>query len=85
MLKTKKCLICGAEFQTNKPNKRYCSFICKEAGRQIQRLKWIENHPHYNTEYSRKYRKKKKCDPDPDGLSKNGCSFKAKVPNNDMI
>lgn len=56
MAKKVKCLICGAEFETSRPNKKYCSFSCKEAGRQLQRMKWKEANPHYNAEYMKKYR-----------------------------
>lgn len=60
MAKLKKCLICGTEFETSRPNKKYCSFTCKEAGRQIRRMKWEADNVGYNTEYMRKYRKGKK-------------------------
>ena len=56
MPKTRICPICGAEFQTTRPNKRYCSFICKEAARQLQRMTWNAAHPGYHTEYMRRYR-----------------------------
>ena len=52
------CPICGTQFETNRPNKKYCSFSCKEAGRQLRYMKWTEEHPHYSTEYMRKYREK---------------------------
>ena len=52
------CPICGAEFETARPNKKYCSFNCKEAGRKLQRMKWDAANPHYNTEYMQKYRKR---------------------------
>lgn len=54
----KKCIICGRNFETNKPNKKYCSFTCKEAGRLLQRMKWEDANPQYNTEYMRKYRER---------------------------
>lgn len=56
MAKTVTCPICGAEFETNRPNKKYCSFTCKEAGRQLRRMKWEAKNPHYSTEYMKKYR-----------------------------
>lgn len=60
MAKIVRCLICGTQFETSKPNKKYCSFSCKEAGRQLQRMKWKEENPHYNTEYMKKYRETQK-------------------------
>ena len=54
------CPICGTQFETNRPNKKYCSFSCKEAGRQLRYMKWTEDHPHYSTEYMRKYREKQR-------------------------
>lgn len=54
------CLICGREFETKRPNKKYCSFTCKEAGRKIRRMEWENQNPHYNTEYMKKYRMAKK-------------------------
>lgn len=50
------CPICGAEFETNRPHKKYCSFTCKEAGRQLQRMKWEAANPGYNRDYMQKYR-----------------------------
>lgn len=60
-MKTVKCKICGKEFTTDKPNKKYCSFTCKEAGYKLRRLKWQDAHPDYITEYIRDYRKQKKA------------------------
>lgn len=57
MIKSVQCAICGRTFETRKPNKKYCSFSCKEAGRKLQRMKWEDNHPGYNTDYMREYRK----------------------------
>ena len=62
MAKVVTCPICGAEFETNRPNKKYCSFTCKEAGRQLWRMKWEAENPHYNTEYMKKYRTARKAD-----------------------
>ena len=56
MAKVIKCPICGAEFTTNKPNKKYCSFSCKEAGLKLQRMKWNDANKGYSTEYMRIYR-----------------------------
>lgn len=58
--KIKKCIICGASFDTNKPNKKYCSFVCKEAGAKLKRLKWNDKNPGYITSYMQQYRKEKK-------------------------
>lgn len=54
------CPICGKEFVTNKPNKKFCSFSCKEAGQTLRRLKWNDSNPKYMTEYMRKYRAERK-------------------------
>lgn len=59
MARQKKCEICGAEFETSRPNKKYCSFTCKEAGQQIRRMKWKAKNIGYSTEYMRKYRERK--------------------------
>lgn len=58
MEKTIKCVICGIEFKTNRPRRKYCSFSCKEAGAMLQRKKWEEKNPNYVKEYMREYRKK---------------------------
>ena len=55
MNKIKKCAICGKEFETTKPNKKYCSLSCKEAGKRLQRMKWEHENPDYNREYMREY------------------------------
>lgn len=54
------CPICGRKFETKKPNKKYCSFSCKEAGRRLQRMKWNSQHPNYDREYMQKYRSAQK-------------------------
>lgn len=54
------CPICGTEFETNKPNKKYCSLTCKEAGQKLRRMNWKDNNPHYIAEYMRNYRAEKK-------------------------
>lgn len=59
-MKTIRCAICGQTFETSRPNKRYCSFSCKEAGRQLQRMKWKEANPHYSREYMERYRNARK-------------------------
>ncbi len=59
MAKVVKCLICGKDFETSRPNKKYCSFSCKEAGRTLRRMKWDEQNPKYSTSYMQKYRAKK--------------------------
>ena len=56
MVKTVICPICGAQFQTARPNKKYCSFTCKEAGRKLQRMKWETENPDYSRNYMRAYR-----------------------------
>lgn len=58
MEKIIKCAICGTEFKTEKPRKKYCSLSCREAGAELRRMKWEEKNPHYVKEYMRKYRKK---------------------------
>ena len=58
MLKKVTCPICGAVFETNRPNKKYCSFSCKEAGAKLRRMKWTDNNPNYNRDYMKQYRKK---------------------------
>ena len=57
-MKEKKCEICGKVFTTARPNKKYCSFSCKEAGSKLKRMKWKEANPHYSAEYMKEYRKK---------------------------
>ena len=51
-----KCKICGKVFETEKPNKRYCSFVCKEAAITKKRIEWKVANPHYYRDYSRKRR-----------------------------
>lgn len=60
MAKLVTCPICGAEFETNRPNKKYCSFTCKEAGHKLQRMNWEDRNPHYNAQYMKKYRTTRK-------------------------
>lgn len=54
------CAICGKVFETGRPNKKYCSLSCKEAGRMLQRMKWRQTNPTYNKDYMRKYREAQK-------------------------
>lgn len=56
MAKVVICPICGAEFETSRPNKKYCSFTCKEAGRQLRRMKWEAENLGYSKNYMREYR-----------------------------
>ena len=60
MSKKVQCPICGRQFETSRPNKKYCSFSCKDAGRQLQRMKWKNENPNYQTEYMKAYREGKK-------------------------
>ena len=60
-MKTVICPICGTEYQTNKPNKKYCSFACKEAGERLQRTKWEARNAGYMAEYMKAYRRKEKA------------------------
>lgn len=60
MAKVITCPICGAVFETNKPNKKYCSFTCRIAGGKLQRMKWEDKNPDYNKNYMRKYRTARK-------------------------
>lgn len=54
------CSICGKEFYTDAKNKKYCSLICKEAGRKLHKSLWDENNANYITEYMRTYRANKR-------------------------
>ena len=56
MLKKKTCPICHRDFETTKPNKKYCSFSCREAGQQLHRLKWEDRNQGYSAAYMKKYR-----------------------------
>jgi len=60
MAKVVLCPICGAKFETSRPNKKYCSFTCKEAGAKLRRMKWEDKNPHYNTTYMQQYRAERK-------------------------
>ncbi len=61
-MKTVKCPICGREFTTNRPNKKFCGYSCKEAGEKLWRMKWNDNNPEYQKLYQRKYREKKRLE-----------------------
>ena len=56
MAKAITCPICGTEFETSRPNKKYCSYTCKEAGRKLKRMKWEAANPHYSAKYMKEYR-----------------------------
>lgn len=43
----KTCEICGKEFETVKPNAKFCSPKCQKAGRKVYRLKWQQEN-NYN-------------------------------------
>ena len=55
-VKKKVCPICGTEFETAKPNKKYCGLSCREAGEEARRLRWEAVNKTYHAEYMRKYR-----------------------------
>ena len=59
MAKLVKCPICGKNFMTALPNKKYCSFTCKEAGNKVQYMKWKDEHPDYAKNYMKEQRKAK--------------------------
>ena len=52
-----KCVICGTEFKSSRPRRKYCSFSCKEAGAIIRRKVWENNNPDYIRKYMQEYRK----------------------------
>ena len=54
------CVMCGKSFDTEYPNKKYCSLVCKDAAIRKKRLVWKLNNPGYDTEYARK-RREKEC------------------------
>lgn len=54
------CPICGQIQKTNKPNKKYCCFACKEAGQKIVRSKWEARNAGYMTDYMKTYREEKR-------------------------
>ena len=55
-----KCLICGKEFETARPNKKYCSLICREAGKQLKRIYWENENPNYNADYYQEHKQRDK-------------------------
>ena len=52
------CAVCGKEFTTERPNKKYCGMFCQASGRKLKRIMWEDRHAHYMTEYMREYRNK---------------------------
>lgn len=60
MRKTIKCGICGREFTTTRPNKKYCCYACRVKGIQQNRKEWNERNSDYMQRYMKDYRKKKK-------------------------
>lgn len=48
-----KCRICGKEFTTRWPNRKYCSLSCRDAGERLRRMKWTAANPDYYTTYRR--------------------------------
>ena len=54
------CPMCGAKFKTGRPNKKYCCFVCKEAGARLQRMKWKDENPDYYKDYMQQYRTERK-------------------------
>lgn len=60
MSKIVTCGICGRSFETNKPNKKYCSLSCREAAAKVRRLEWEDRNPGYNMKYQREYRQRNK-------------------------
>ena len=59
-VKTRKCALCGRDFETTRPNKKYCSLTCKEARQKLQRMKWKDANPDYYKGYMKKYRESDK-------------------------
>lgn len=55
-----KCSLCYRQFTTERPRKKYCSATCKEAATRAKRILWKKNNPHYDRDYMREYRKRKK-------------------------
>ena len=60
MIKTIICPICGKQFQTSRPNKKYCCFTCKEAGNKLCHMRWKENNRGYHREYMQRQRQKER-------------------------
>ena len=54
------CPICGRQFETSRPNKKFCSFSCREAGQKLRRMKWEAQNPDYSKKYMQEYRKNQK-------------------------
>ena len=66
MAKIMACPICGVKFVTSRPNKKYCSFSCKEAGHKLKRMKWADKNPGYSASYMKSYRQKKRAQVPPE-------------------
>lgn len=54
-----KCPICGRSFETARPNKKYCCLVCREAGKQLNRLHWEKKNPNYNQSYYQRNKQRK--------------------------
>lgn len=59
-MKKKICPVCGVEFETERPNKRYCSYTCRDINDKARRMQWQADHPDYYANYLRQYREKKR-------------------------
>lgn len=59
-MRTVNCPICGRSFETARPNKKYCSLVCREAGKQLKRICWEKKNPTYNHDYFQEHKKAKK-------------------------
>ena len=55
------CPICGREFETNAPNRKYCGTDCAKIAQARRKKHWLDNNYEYNKmrqrEYQRKYRR----------------------------
>lgn len=56
------CPICGTEFESTVPNRKYCSKDCAKTAQSIRQKRWIkdnyEHHKSHQREYQRRYREK---------------------------
>lgn len=52
------CPICGTEFMTDRPNRKYCSLNCKEASIKLKQMRFLEENPTYFRDYMRERRRK---------------------------
>lgn len=48
------CKMCGNEFVSDAPNRKYCCALCMYAAKKYNRMKFLKKHPHYNRDYKRK-------------------------------